>query len=143
MKLLPWPNVIISYADCNENHCGYIYQAANFIYTGPAKTGSKSGDWLLHGKRYHGKSKKLAKLKEVFGDKYDPKLSLAKNFINYGGIITKQLPKHRYVYINHKRKDLLLKDMIYKRQPYPKTENIRYDASYAPVVQLELFNAAS
>ena len=37
MKLLPKPNLIISYADVNFNHHGYIYQASNFIYTGLAK----------------------------------------------------------------------------------------------------------
>ena len=34
IKNLPKPKIIISFADPNMNHSGYIYQATNFIYTG-------------------------------------------------------------------------------------------------------------
>ena len=34
IKNLPKPKIIISFADPNMNHNGYIYQATNFIYTG-------------------------------------------------------------------------------------------------------------
>ena len=33
-KLLPKPMIIVSFADPNSGHHGYIYQATNFIYTG-------------------------------------------------------------------------------------------------------------
>ena len=33
-KLLPKPTIIVSFADTNQGHTGYIYQATNFIYTG-------------------------------------------------------------------------------------------------------------
>ena len=29
--------IIVSYADTGANHCGYIYQACNFLYTGATK----------------------------------------------------------------------------------------------------------
>jgi len=34
LNMMPKPIVIVSYADCSQNHHGYIYQATNFIYTG-------------------------------------------------------------------------------------------------------------
>lgn len=34
IKMLPKPKIIISFADENFGHHGYIYQATNFIYTG-------------------------------------------------------------------------------------------------------------
>lgn len=34
VKMLPKPKIIISFADENFGHRGYIYQATNFIYTG-------------------------------------------------------------------------------------------------------------
>ena len=38
IKLLPKPLTIISYADPNQNHQGYIYQATNWLYTGESTT---------------------------------------------------------------------------------------------------------
>ena len=34
IKMLKKPKIIVSFADPNMNHSGYIYQATNFIYTG-------------------------------------------------------------------------------------------------------------
>tara|TARA_R100000329_G_scaffold17595_1_gene17693 strand:+ start:1289 stop:2239 length:951 start_codon:yes stop_codon:yes gene_type:complete len=34
IKKLSKPKIIVSFADANMNHSGYIYQATNFIYTG-------------------------------------------------------------------------------------------------------------
>jgi len=34
IKLLDKPKIIVSFADKNQGHSGYIYQATNFIYTG-------------------------------------------------------------------------------------------------------------
>ena len=34
LKLLDKPKIIVSFADGNVNHNGYVYQASNFIYTG-------------------------------------------------------------------------------------------------------------
>ena len=34
IKLLPFPLVLVSYADTSKNHHGYIYQATNWYYTG-------------------------------------------------------------------------------------------------------------
>ncbi len=139
LKLLPKPNVIVSYADANNNHCGYIYQATNFIYTGEAKATFKSKDWYFNGKKYHGRNMNLAMMKKLLGDKYNPDLKFDENIIANGGQVVSQKNKHRYIFINAKNKKQLIEDMIYKSQPYPKNENKNYDASFNPTIQMELF----
>ena len=34
LSRLPQPSIVVSYADQNEGHIGYVYQATNWIYTG-------------------------------------------------------------------------------------------------------------
>ncbi len=41
IKMLPSESIIVSFADANMNHNGYIYQATNFIYTGTTTNTSK------------------------------------------------------------------------------------------------------
>jgi hypothetical protein len=36
-------------------------------------------------------------------------------------------------------KKAMKRALIYKEEPYPKGDNIRYDSSYKPTVQLTLF----
>lgn len=139
LKLLPKPNVVVSYADANNNHCGYIYQATNFIYCGMAEPKNKSMDFILFGKKYHGRNMNIEFTRKMLGKQYNEHLHWKDNIIAVGGLIIPQLPKHRYIFINAKNKKQLIKDMIYKSQPYPKTENKNYDASFNPVIQTELF----
>jgi len=46
LQMLPKPTVVVSYADTAMNHVGYIYQAANFLFTGTTKerTDMAAGD---------------------------------------------------------------------------------------------------
>jgi hypothetical protein len=51
------------------------------------------------------------------------------------------LPKHRYIYVNgnkYEKKNIMNK-LNYKILPYPKGENKRYDSSYQPTIQKQLF----
>jgi hypothetical protein len=41
LKLLPKPKIVVSFADPNNYHTGYIYQATNFIYTGDSENQSQ------------------------------------------------------------------------------------------------------
>lgn len=41
LELMPKPSCIVSFADPNNNHHGYIYQATNWIYTGLTQKGGK------------------------------------------------------------------------------------------------------
>jgi len=51
IKKLPNNKIIVSFADSNMNHNGYIYQATNFIYTGVSSNTSKLID--KYGKEFH------------------------------------------------------------------------------------------
>lgn len=139
LKMIPKPNVIVSYADANNNHCGYIYQATNFIYCGLAEPKNKSMDFMLFGKKYHGRNMNIEFTRKMLGKQYNEEIHWKENIIAVGGEIIPQLPKHRYIFINAKNKNKLIEDMIYKSQPYPKNENKNYDASYKPSVQLSFF----
>jgi hypothetical protein len=132
-KLLPKPLVIVSYADKSVGHTGYIYQATNFMYTGESHT---QLDWKLKGfEHLHSRTlmdefsfqpDRVKKLKEKHGD----------NLYQ-----VKREPKYRYVYVlaDKKEKNKIMSKKLFEVNPYPKGENIRYDASYKPSIQTQLF----
>jgi|APSaa5957512622_1039677.scaffolds.fasta_scaffold10710_2 hypothetical protein len=130
LKLLPKPIKIVSYADSGMNHNGYIYQATNWIYTGMS---SSDTNWTKNGRTYHRKS---------LGDKYGQ--SGQEFLLSKGYGMKKEFPKHRYFYVigNNKKETEKLKTEIIKRfghEEYPKGQNKRYDSSYNPTIQTELF----
>ena len=117
LKLLPNNKIIVSYADTSQNHHGYIYQACNFLYTGKTKERTYIGfEDGSHSRHYN------------------------KN-LNYSLFRKKRSSKYRYVIFTgtKKEKKILKKALNYKIQPYPKGDNKRYDASYEPKVQLNMF----
>jgi len=126
LKLLPSPLIVVSFADIEKNHNGYIYQATNWIYTG------------LNAERFEWKSKTRPNLhyrniaerfkgidKSKVDDLYKKPLSR----------------KHRYVFFigSKKQKKQMMSNLKYDVQPYPKGENKKYDASYKPNTQIQLF----
>ena len=132
-NFLPKPLVLVSYADSSQNHNGYVYQATNWIYTGlsiPFKDIAVIG---LENKHHstiedlvRGKENKIEALRKLFGDRL--------YYIN-------RPQKHRYFYFigNKTQIKAMTKMLPYKIKSYPKGENKRYDASYNPIVQIELF----
>lgn len=133
LKMLPSPSVIVSYADTSHNHHGYIYQATNWIYTGlsaPFKDYYVKGMEHLHGATIfdmsRGQENRVQWLRNKFGDK----------------LIQIDRPrKHRYFYFignKHEKKDILSM-LPYKIENYPKGDNIRYDSSFNPTIQTQLF----
>ena len=117
LKILPNNKIIVSYADTSQNHHGYIYQACNFLYTGKTKERTDIGfEDGSHSRHYN------------------------KN-LNYSLFRKKRSSKYRYVIFTgtKKEKKILKKALNYKIQPYPKGDNKRYDASYEPKVQLNMF----
>jgi hypothetical protein len=121
LKNLPTPLCVVSYADPNNGHHGFIYQATNWIYTG---VGSKTPNWYLNGGRQiHNKWVKKHRAEGFDLKKVD------------------QEGKHRYImFLGDKRqKKDMLKNLKYKIEPYPKGDNKRYDASFKPGIQLRLF----
>ena len=51
IKLINEDKIIVSFADANQNHNGYIYQSTNFIYTGVSSNTSKLVDKF--GEEFH------------------------------------------------------------------------------------------
>jgi hypothetical protein len=132
-ELLPKPHVIVSYADTSKNHHGYIYQATNWAYTGLSaefKDYMVKGMEHLHGASVfdlsRGQENRVEWLREKFGDKL---------------YMAERPRKHRYFYFIGKKNEVkdMRKMLPYKIEAYPKGDNIRYDASYKPNTQTQLF----
>ena len=133
LKMLPKPLIVVSYADKNVGHIGYIYQSTNFYFTGESHT---QKDWKLKGKEHiHSRTlmdefafekDRIKKLKQKYGDKLYQVERPAKN---------------RYVIFcgTKKQKKKLFNNKLFDIKPYPKGNNKRYDASYKPVTQTKLF----
>lgn len=111
--------IIVSYADENFGHHGYIYQATNWIYTGRSSAEKKI---FVNGKELH---------RRTLYDKYGT--SSISKLEKLGLVVTfkKQLGKHRYFQFtgNKKEKKSLRKEVINKYDVlnYPKGDNTRYD----------------
>ena len=98
--------IVVSFADPDYDHVGYVYQATNFLYTGRSGRGGKVisiKNSKIHNKTLWKQYGTAAKIREVFG---------AEN-VEYIPYTT----KHRYVYIRDKR---LLSSLKYDIMPYPK-----------------------
>lgn len=119
LKLLPKPNIVVSYADSNMNHCGIVYQSTNWVYTG----GNKAHDceYIVEGKKMHPKS-----ITERLGITAIAKWAKENNIERI-----KPKIKYRYFFINAsktKKKDMLNKLKYKVINKYPKCEKTMYDA---------------
>lgn len=54
-KDCPLCRMVVSYADCDQNHLGTIYQATNWIYVGTSMENQQDSSWIVNGKRRHGR----------------------------------------------------------------------------------------
>ena len=99
--------IVVSYAEIEQTHRGVIYQATSFFYTGLS---AKRTNWVIEGINKHCQTiadKHTSKeLTEIYGPKF------------------KRVPrprKHRYVFINakKKRRKELIKKLKYDIKPYP------------------------
>ena len=106
IKKLPKPLTLVSYADPNYNHHGYIYQATNWIFTGESNPRKKYiySDGSTHNVRRHHE--------------------------NRGELISteKIKPTLRYIYLHgdKKQKKEMKKHLSVKNLPYPKGQNKKY-----------------
>ena len=127
-KLLPKPLIVVSYADSNQNHNGYVYQATNFIYTGLSKERSK---FIMGGKD----------LSERTLSGYQKGLTRQEVIKKYNIKTEKQLGKHRYIYFlgNKAEKKQRLKDLLLNQEPYPKGKNKKYNWDFKTETQGLLF----
>jgi len=136
-EMLPKPMIVISYADPNNGHFGYTYQALNFLYTGE---GGADKEYVFQGYQYSMRHIKDYWFKNK-GLDFDKDLTIDQNFLNAGGEIIKMDKKKRYViFLGNKRdKKDMRKSLIWDVLPYDKGNNKRYDTSYKTVTQTQLF----
>jgi len=114
LQMLPKPSIVVSYADTEMNHVGYVYQATNFFFTGTTKERTDMAGSDGKHSRHN------------FGD--------SENRINRSA-------KHRYIYFvgNKKQKQNLRGQLRYEIQPYPKGLSEKYDAGNSVQTQELLF----
>lgn len=117
LKMLDYPCAVVSYADMEQNHCGIIYQATNWLYTGATVSHDKL--YIVDGVRLH---------PMTLRDKgiTDPTRWAKENNIE----MVKPMQKHRYFFLcgTPKQKKRMLKKLKYEViTEYPKCEQSRYD----------------
>lgn len=120
------PAAVISYADSAHGHCGIVYQATNWLYTGAVK--AHDSLYLVDGVPTHPMT-----LRDRLGI-LDPSRWAKEN----GIARVPAQPKHRYFTFvgNRKEKHKMLKTLAYLVLPeYPKAEKTMYDAG-APIAQI-------
>jgi len=129
LNFLPKPCCVVSYADGNSGHHGYIYQATNWLFTGITSTETVYIDERT-GKSIHPRS--------VVSEYGSRELSSLPNYIK---ISKESIGKYRYFKFLGTKKDIktMKKEFLYEIMPYPKGNNERYDASYEPKTQSLLF----
>lgn len=114
LKMLPQNKIIVSFADSEQNHVGYVYQACNFVYCGLS---AKRTDWKVKGQehlhgitiadKFRGQPNRSQLMRQTYGDDF----------------YLKERPrKHRYIYIigSKKYKKDALANLKYAIEQYPK-----------------------
>jgi hypothetical protein len=121
LRLLPQPKVVISYSDFRAGHHGYIYQATNWVYTGVGGEGQNIYI-MKDGTERH--------------QRHEDKINM--ELVDH---VEKTTGKARYYFfIGNKKTVKEMNDKLrFKRLPYPKGANQRYDVSYKPNTQQTLF----
>lgn len=118
LKMLePKPCAVISYADMEQSHCGIIYQATNWLYTGATKSHDKA--YIVDGKRLHPMTLR------------DRGITNPTAWAKENGIqMVHPKPKHRYFnFVGSKsQKKAMLSKLAYPIvSAYPKCDQSRYD----------------
>jgi len=116
-QLEPKPCAVVSFADSEQNHCGIVYQATNWIYTGATVSHDKL--YLIDGVRTHPMTLRDRGIT-------DPARWARENNI----ATVKPSPKHRYFFFvgSQKEKRSMLSSLKYPvEKQYPKLDQHRYD----------------
>lgn len=103
LKMLAAPKVIVSYADTEQNHIGYVYQATNWLYTGATK-------------------ERTDMLSESGHSRHDKGNPGERQF---------RSAKHRYIFFvgNKRQKRILREALNYDILEYPKGDSKHYETS--------------
>lgn len=115
LKLLKQTNpglrVVVSYADCDENHHGGIYAANGWRYIGKVQTGGGTPKYKIRGRVYHGRS--------VAAKGWKQNIDWVRQYLDPKAELVYTEGKHKYVMPLDEAMQELLLPMI---QPYPKRE---------------------
>ena len=113
LRMLP-ESIVVSFADTDQDHKGYVYQACNFHYCGLS---AKRTDWKVKGKEHlHGQTiadefrgvpDRAAAMREKYGDDF---------------YLSPRPRKHRYVFFVGSKtfKRRAMNALKYGIEPYPK-----------------------
>ena len=119
-KAFPNIKIIISYADNNMGHHGYVYQASNFYYYGQSRPDK---EWYIDGKRVHTRT--------VVSEYGTMSVDYVRSLIGDRLQIVDQIEtKSRYFYViaqDKRDKKEILKKIQVDILPYPKGDNRTYD----------------
>lgn len=109
-KEAPWIDLVVSYADLDQNHAGTLYQATNWIYTGLKNPGTV-GAFIVNGRKMHTRS--------VGGKGWKQSLLWLRENVdkNAEEFITKG--KHKYLYPMNKK---MRRRVQILSIPYPKKD---------------------
>lgn len=131
LRMLPeQPCAVVSYADTEQGHCGIVYQATNWIYTGATKSHDKA--YIVDGKRTHPMTLR------------DRGITSPAAWAKENGIETvPPMEKHRYFFfVGSKRECGAMRDKLAYPivSEYPKCEKRMYDdgpvlAVFAPATK--------
>lgn len=117
LKMLEKPCAVVSYADMEQSHCGIVYQATNWLYTGATKSHDKM--YIVDGERTHPMTLRDQGIT-------DPTRWARENGIE----MVKPFEKHRYFFLcgTQKQKKRMLCKLKYEViNEYPKCDQNRYD----------------
>lgn len=110
-KANPLLQIVVSYADCDQEHAGTIYQATNWIYEGKVELNGGTPKFKVHGKVTHGRT--IAKRGWV------QNIDWVRKYKDPNAELVYTTGKHRYVFP-------LTNEMKAKcqpnAQPYPKKQ---------------------
>lgn len=129
LRMLEQPCAVVSYADMEQQHCGVVYQATNWLYTG--STVSHDHAYLIDGVRTHPMTLR------------DRGITNPKEWAKANGIKTvKPAEKHRYFYFcgTKRQKKAMYEKLAYPVVgSYPKCDQRRYDDGDIVSVSAGLF----
>ncbi len=132
LRKLPKPSIVVSFADTEQGHVGYVYQATNFIYTGLS---AKRTDWKIKGMEHlhgatvadmsRGQENRAEWMREKFGEDF---------------YLQDRARKHRYIFVHAQgsKRAQIIASLNYKSEPYPTGESRRYDVSASISAQMRL-----